>query len=107
PPSVPLFPYTTLFRSIRIGVEERAVVLDLEGLHPLRIPVRQWRPKACRAELTDEGVHPGRPAQEFALRCEVSAVVLETVDPDLEPASPKVLHQVPVNAVSIGDEVEG
>src|SRR5438477_3581999 len=94
-------------RLVRVGVEERAVVLDVQDLHPLRMSLRERGAKAGGAELVDVAVDPLCLSHELLPVEEELPVVPEPVDADLEPASSELVHQAAVEAITLRDEVEG
>src|SRR5204863_964327 len=73
-------------RLVWVRIEERKVVLDVQGLHPLRLSVRKGRTEADSIKVLEVRVDAGRPPHELAMGAEQPAVVFEPVNPDFKAA---------------------
>ena len=91
---------------MRVRVEEGKVVIDVQCLHPFRVPVREWCAKTACLHHFEIAVDASRSTEKLRVRGEELPVMLEAVDTDFEAASAQLGEESVVQAILFGHEIE-
>src|SRR4029077_6717464 len=91
---------------IRVGIEKREIIVDLERLHPGGIAVGERRPEARGTELVQVAIDRLRSTHELAIRREQFSIVLQPVHPDFKTTAPQLREEVAVDGIPFRDKIE-